>query len=332
MSQPASIRLQPTEQNIAHCADLLRSGELVAVPTETVYGLAGNALTEASARKIFAVKGRPLIDPLIAHFHQIESASQHIELNPSIERAAEAFWPGPLTIVAPKKPSIPDIVTAGLPSAAIRIPGHPVLRKLLAQLEFPLAAPSANPFGYVSPTQATHVERTLGHQIKAILDAGPCQHGVESTILDLRNASSPRILREGPISREAISEALKIEAVNATQTTNTTGNQTAPGRLTQHYSPNTPVELHTPNSLQHEQVTPDEALVLLKRPTSTTPENVYWLSEQGDLSEIAHNLFDLVQTLDLRNFRCLHIETCPESGLGRAVNDRLRRAAAKRNS
>ncbi|ADE55454.1 L-threonylcarbamoyladenylate synthase [Coraliomargarita akajimensis] len=327
-----TICLEPTEQNIQHCAELLSAGELVAVPTETVYGLAGNALDEDSARKIFEVKGRPFIDPLISHFHSIEAATSHIEWSDSIQRAAKAFWPGALTIVANKQSTIPDIVTAGLPSAAIRVPGHPVFRKLLSKIDFPLAAPSANPFGYVSPTKAEHVERTLGTRLRAILDAGPCLHGVESTILDLRNESAPRILRQGPISSESISDAIGRTVSETTNASRDDSSQAAPGLLSQHYSPHTPVSLYAPNSLSAEQFPADCAVVFNCKPTAAhLHSNTFWFSQNGDTCEVAHNLFDLIQRLDQQNFSHLHIETCPDIGIGKAVNDRLKRAAAKRS-
>ncbi|NBB79424.1 MAG: threonylcarbamoyl-AMP synthase, partial [Verrucomicrobia bacterium] len=157
--------LKPTETNRRLCANHLRSGKVIGLPTETVYGLAGNALSEQAVRKIFEVKGRPFIDPLIVHFDSFESATQHADFGELAKELAARFWPGALTLVVPKRSSIPDLVTAGLPSVAIRVPGHPVFHSLLGDLDFPLAAPSANPFGYVSPTLAEHVRETLGHRI-----------------------------------------------------------------------------------------------------------------------------------------------------------------------
>lgn len=329
MSQP-SIRLEPTDANIAHCADLLRSGEVVGVPTETVYGLAGNALNESSARKIFEVKGRPFIDPLIAHFPSLEAALPHIQSNSAVQKIANAFWPGPLTIVANKQPSIPDIVTAGLPSAAIRVPGHPVLRKLLAQLDFPLAAPSANPFGYVSPTLAEHVERTLGERISAVLDAGACEIGVESTILDLRDPDAPAILRHGPISAAQISEVLGETITDRTTTKDDESSQTAPGQLSAHYSPNTKVVL-LENGFDPEQALIDGGarVYQMKPANGADAANHFWLSEDGSLEAVAHNLFNILQRLDQQNFTRIEVELSTDQGIGKAINDRLKRAAAK---
>ena len=327
---PNSIRLQPTDANITHCADLLRRGEVVGVPTETVYGLAGNALSESSARKIFEVKGRPLIDPLIAHFPSLEAALHHIEGNDAVDLVAAAFWPGPLTIVANKQASIPDIVTAGLPSAAIRVPGHPVLHKLLAQLDFPLAAPSANPFGYVSPTLAEHVEHTLGEHISAVLDAGPCAIGVESTILDLRKPQEPAILRHGPISASQIEAVLGCEIADRTRTSDDTGSQTAPGQLSAHYSPNTKVVLLEHGFDQRQPIGAQGARLLQSKPANDAQAaNLFWLSEDGSLEAVAHNLFKLLQRLDQQNYARIEVELSPATGIGKAINDRLKRAAAK---
>lgn len=315
--------LDPTEENLDVCAQLLRDEAVVGVPTETVYGLAGNALNEVSVRKIFEVKGRPLIDPLIVHFPSTETAEAHVEFNDKARELAAEFWPGALTMVLPKKDSISDLVTAGLPSVAIRIPGHPTFRSLLQRLEFPLAAPSANPFGYVSPTLATHVEATLGNRILAVLDGGPCDHGVESTIVDLRDPETPKILRPGPISAERLGFELASES-------SATGAQAAPGMLTQHYSPNTPISLFDQGEHPKAINTADAVLFNVKPTGELTNSHTFWLSESGDLKEIAHNLFNLIQKLDQSDYKRLHVERTVDTGVGVAVNDRLSRAAAKR--
>jgi L-threonylcarbamoyladenylate synthase len=321
--------LSPTTENIDLCVDLLRDEAVIGVPTETVYGLAGNALNEASVRKIFEVKGRPLIDPLIVHFSSLEDAEAHVEFNDRARELAAKFWPGALTLILPKKSTISDLVTAGLPSAAVRVPAHPVFRKLLERLDFPLAAPSANPFGYVSPTLAAHVESTLGNRILAVLDGGPCDHGVESTIVDLRDPNAPKILRPGPISAEAL--GIRITDSPAAPATSTA--QAAPGMLTQHYSPKTPITLFEQGTWPSD-VKDSEAVIFNTKPTDTglTSEanNTFWLSESGDLAEIAHNLFMLIQKLDHANFTRLHVERARNEDIGIAINDRLNRAAAKR--
>jgi L-threonylcarbamoyladenylate synthase len=283
--------LDPNTHNLSRCCALLRSGEVVGVPTETVYGLAGNALSADSARRIFSVKGRPLIDPLIVHFPSSEAALQHIEAPDGFAELTQRFWPGPLTLVVNKQDSIPDIVTAGLNSVAIRVPRHPVFRSLLEQVDFPLAAPSANPFGYVSPTQAGHVQTTLGDRIPAVLDGGESQHGLESTILDLRNPEKPKILRYGPVLKS------EIEAV----------------------------------LLQSSQSTSDlkVAAIFQTKPRQVRDPHHYWFSEGGDLKEIAHNLFALIQRLDHMDYQQIWIAKANNTGIGEAINDRLGRAATK---
>ena len=314
--------LEPNEDNLEICARLLREEAVVGVPTETVYGLAGNALNEVSVRKIFEVKGRPFIDPLIVHFPSIEAVETHVEFNNKASELAAKFWPGALTMVLPKKDSISDLVTAGLPSVAIRIPSNPIFRTLLQRLEFPLAAPSANPFGYVSPTLATHVEGTLGDRILAVLDGGPCDHGVESTIVDLRNPKAPKILRPGPISAEEL--GFEMADVSSPD-----GAQTAPGMLSQHYSPHTPIALFDQGA-QPQEVDDADAVLFNVKPAGELPANVFWLSEGGDPKEIAHNLFSLIQKLDQADYEKLHVERAVDADVGVAVNDRLSRAAAKR--
>jgi len=323
--------LEASIANYDHCADLLRADEVIGMPTETVYGLAGNALNESSVRKIFDVKGRPLIDPLIFHFSDIDSAEAHIAVNQSVQKLAAAFWPGPLTMVVPKRATIPDLVTAGLSSVAIRVPQHPVFRAILKRLDFPLAAPSANPFGYVSPTLASHVAHTLGNRIEAVLDGGPCDFGLESTIIDLRAAEAPVILRHGPITEDQISKALGIPLSNHIKTTgDDTSAQTAPGMLTQHYSPSATVTLLDHGTINSNLADKASALICNQRPEWYSQQrNVFWLSESGNLNEIAHNLFELIQRLDQQNYKHLWIELTLESGIGQAINDRLRRAAAK---
>ncbi|MGC6424696.1 MAG: L-threonylcarbamoyladenylate synthase [Lentimonas sp.] len=326
---------EPTEEHLETCAQLLRKGDVVGVPTETVYGLAGNPLREDSARKIFSVKGRPLIDPLIMHFPEVTAAKEYIQMNTAVELLAETFWPGPLTIVVEKKDSIPDLVTAGLPSVAIRVPRHPVFRSLLKRLDFPLAAPSANPFGYVSPTLASHVEATLGDRIPAVLDGGPCLLGIESTIVDLRDPFAPAILRHGPITQEALSAKLGVTVNDHTGGCVDNKNaQTAPGLLTKHYSPRANVHLFERNSCPanlSEVAHQAHGAVVFNRKPSFEPisDHTFWLSEDGNAETVAHNLFELIQRLDQTGYNNLYIELADSQGIGKAINDRLQRAAAK---
>ena len=326
MSQACKI-LKASAENIDLCIDLLRDEAVVGVPTETVYGLAGNALKEESVRKIFEVKGRPLLDPLIVHFSSLKQAEAHVEFNERARALAAQFWPGALTLVLPKKATISDLVTAALPSVAVRVPGHPIFRSLLERLEFPLAAPSANPFGYVSPTLAEHVAATLGDRILAVLDGGACEHGVESTIADLRNPDAPKILRPGPLT----AEQLGMQSIELEQSSNQSA-QVAPGMLTQHYSPNTAITLFEHGEQPSFVQTSEAVLYNTKPATDERAENTFWLSESGDLAEIAHNLFMLIQKLDLRGcYTQLQVERAEHAGIGLAVNDRLSRAAAKRS-
>ena len=266
-----------------------------------------------------------MLDPLIVHFSSIEQAEIHAEFNERARALAAQFWPGALTLVLPKKDTISDLVTAALPSVAVRIPEHPIFRSLLERLEFPLAAPSANPFGYVSPTLAEHVVATLGDRILAVIDGGACEHGVESTIVDLRDPDAPKILRPGPLSAEQL--GMQDVEMELKQGSNKLA-QAAPGMLTQHYSPNTPITLfrhdEQPNNVQK-----SEAVLYNTKPAGKLTENTFWLSESGDLTEIAHNLFMLIQKLDVRDYTQLKVERAEHVDIGIAVNDRLSRAAAK---
>jgi len=328
--------LEATKDAIDHCVSLLQQDEIVAVPTETVYGLAGNALKESSVRKIFQVKGRPLIDPLIVHCKNLQTVEGLAAIDDNVRKLAKNFWPGPLTVVVPKNEKVPDIVTAGLPSVAVRVSKHPVLQTILEHLDFPLAAPSANPFGYVSPTLASHVKQTLGSKLKAILDGGPCNIGLESTILDMRLPEKPVLLRQGAITAEQIEQCLgnQIKTKFSNQNEDHQA-QNAPGQLTKHYSPKTVVSLLEHGSFQVQDFVihaSDSATALIcnRKPDGYTASqaNIYWLSETGNLEEIARNLFDLMQVLDQQGFQKIYIEKASAEGLGLAINERLRRASA----
>lgn len=324
---PREYILNASPQSIEECAELLRKDELVAVPTETVYGLAGNALSEVAVRKIFNVKGRPLIDPLITHFKDADAAFSHVLRSDLAEALAREFWPGPLTLVLDKMPTIPDLVTAGLNSAAVRVPRQPQMQALLQTLDFPLAAPSANPFGYVSPTLPGHVAQTLGPKIAAILDGGSCQHGIESTVLDLRDSGNIRLLRPGPICAEAIESLLGRKVIQAQASNSTRGAQTSPGQLTKHYSPKTKIEIVEHGRLEF-FAQKGTATVANKRPVGMEQDDIYWLSESGDLAELSKNFFATIQKLDRMGYKKFIIEAAPQRGLGVALNDRLRRAAS----
>jgi L-threonylcarbamoyladenylate synthase len=331
-----------TPANLARLARALRRGELVAVPTETVYGLAGNALSPRACEAIFQAKGRPANDPLIVHIHRLAQLDALAHRNAAVAPLARAFWPGPLTLVLPKKPVVPGIVTSGLPSVAIRMPAHPGFRALLKKCGLPLAAPSANPFGYISPTLPGHVRDGLGTKIRHILDGGQASIGLESTILDVRDPRHPVILRPGAISAADISRVLGARVVpgkakNTAPDANPENIQAAalaPGLLTKHYSPRLPLALHKRLTLAQARALPrDEAVILLRRPRLAAPGNVFWLSETGGLDEAARQLFAVLRALDVpaANRKRLHIALAPgRSGLALAINDRLTRAAARR--
>ncbi|CAI8355828.1 MAG: Threonylcarbamoyl-AMP synthase [Opitutia bacterium UBA7350] len=324
--------LSSNSKNLKLCAELIRKDDIVAVPTETVYGLAGNALSETAVRKIFEIKGRPLIDPLIVHCFDYTAALELIVNNSLIDHLAKQFWPGPLTIIAQKKALIPDIVTAGLKSVAIRVPSQTELQKLLKISKVPLAAPSANPFGYVSPTEASHVKRTLGEKITAILDGGRTLHGVESTIIDARNENKPLLLRYGPIDPIMLEQHLNYPLLVQTTTRNENRAQNAPGLLSKHYSPRARVHLVNQTALVEavKTIAGSQAIVSIKKSQKLIHHPGYhWLSEDGCLETAANNLFALLQNLDEQKYKEITIELAENSGIGLAINDRLKRAAAK---
>lgn len=319
--------LSPAPEDLARAADLLRSGEIVAVPTETVYGLAADALNPVALAKVFAAKGRPLVDPLIVHVADVADIARVAHVDPRLTRLA-AFWPGPLTVVLRRLPVVPDLVTAGRDTVAVRVPAHPAFRALL-RAAGPLAAPSANPFGYVSPTLAVHVRDSLGERCPWILDGGPCAHGVESTILDLSEPSRARLLRPGPIPREALESALGSPVEVVVRSTPADQAQLAPGMLERHYSPGTPIRLFARGG--EPDIPPGRVALLLqsRRARAAGGAEVFLLSESGDPAEAARALFALLRQLDRRGLDLIVAELAEESGVGVALNDRLRRAAAR---
>jgi L-threonylcarbamoyladenylate synthase len=326
--RPAARLYRGTPRNLAFLARRLRAGELVAVPTETVYGLAANALDASACEKIFQAKGRPAHDPLIVHIHSLAQLATLAEVNDAARQLAKKFWPGPLTLVLPKKSTVPAIVTAGLPSVAVRMPRHPLMRRLLRLCVHPLAAPSANPFGYVSPTTAGHVRAGLGRKIRFILDGGPTTIGLESTIVDVRDPRRPRLLRPGAISREQIEATLGRKLFSAGHRPLKNAPQPAPGLLARHYSPRTPLILHKKISagLVAKSGTA-EAWLFFAKPRGPAGPNIFWLDARGDAHRAARRLFGLLRTLDGHGFEKIHAELAPGHGLAEAINDRLRRAA-----
>ena len=321
--------LKPTDENLRILRKFLRLGGLVAVPTETVYGLAANALDADACAKIFEAKERPSNDPLICHVASYEALDAFCETNEASKILADAFWPGPLTFVLPKKDTIPGIVTADLDSLAVRSPNHPVFRQLIEGCDFPLAAPSANPFAYISPTRASHVQANLGDRIEYILEGGPCEHGVESTIIDLRDPTNSKILRYGALPVEMIENALKKRLIHPTPSSNEATISIAPGSLPKHYSPRTQLELRPITISERELLKSDQstAFLLLRKPANARASNIHWLSEKGKLETIASSLFAKLRELDSADYKRIIAEEAPELGLGLAINDRLRRAS-----
>ncbi len=302
---------------------LLEKGELVAIPTETVYGLAGNAVNIDAITKIFQVKDRPQFDPLIVHVQNIESAKKYVEdIPPKAKLLVEQFWPGPLTILLNRKPIIPDLVTAGLPTVGIRCPDHVLSRTLLASISFPLAAPSANPFGYISPTRPEHVNDQLGNKISYILDGGICQVGIESTIVGFED-DLPVIYRMGGLSVEAIEQVVGKVSVQL----HSTSNPTSPGQLKSHYAPTKKVILGNIPTLikQYSGI----QFAVLSYQTNFKSNYQFILTPSGKLEEAAQNLFSGLRELDKMPVDIIFAELAPEIGLGKALNDRLKRAAAE---
>lgn len=311
--------------DITKAADILRRGRLVGIPTETVYGLAGNALDEKAVLSIFSTKNRPSFDPLIVHTDSLDKIGQWVSHVP--EKAvmlAKAFWPGPLTMLLPKKIIIPDLVTSGLDTVAVRIPNHTMTLELLSQLDFPLAAPSANPFGYISPTSAGHVEKQLGNQIDYILDGGDCEVGIESTIIGFEG-EIPTIYRLGGLALESIEDV--IGRVNSL--VHSTSNPQAPGMLKSHYAPRKPFFIKSREELELVSDQHIGYLLFDKYLENADPNSQRLLSTTGDMAEAAHHLFAFLRELDSSDVDMIYAEYVPQNGLGRAINDRLKRAAAQ---
>ena len=308
--------------DVSTAADLLRSGHAVAIPTETVYGLAANAFDPEAVLQVFSIKARPSFDPLIVHLGRKEQLHRVVKHLPEgAERLMDAFWPGPLTLVLPKRLEIPDIVTSGLDTVAVRMPAHPTTQELLEQLDFPLAAPSANPFGYVSPTTAQHVADQLGGKIPYILDGGPCHVGVESTIIGLE-CGRWTLYRPGGVGVESI-EAV----VGALSPMHRRILPVAPGQIESHYAPRIPVVVGEVEQLLPLYAAERVGVLALCKDHGAWRTEV--LSVSGDLAEAARGLFGALRRLEASGAEVILAERFPDEGLGRAINDRLRRASAK---
>lgn len=311
--------------SVMEAAHFLRQGEVVAIPTETVYGLAGNALNPQSVARIFEVKQRPAFDPLIIHVPDLTTARNYIDQLPQKAIAlAESFWPGPLTLVLPRKKIIPDLVTAGLDTVAVRCPAHPLAQQLLALLDFPLAAPSANKFGRISPTRAEHVIEQLGNEIPYVLDGGPCPVGVESTIVGFEG-EQPVIYRLGGIAAEHIEKAVGTTRLHL----HSASNPRAPGQLTRHYAPRKKLLLGKIEELLNQYPAHCAGILTLNKDFHSPYQRQ--LSPSGNLHEAAQHLFQYLRELEAMPIEVILAEPVEEAGLGRAINDRLRRAAATEN-
>lgn len=315
-------------QDIAKAKEVLESGHLVGIPTETVYGLAGNALNPDAVSRIFETKNRPNFDPLILHTSSLNRVKEFVSDFPDqLKELGEKFWPGPLTLLLPKKSIVPDLVTSGLDRVAVRVPNHRLTLDLLEQLDFPLAAPSANPFGYISPTSASHVEAQLGQKITYILDGGDCQVGLESTIVGLENGQVT-IYRLGGLDISEIERAIGSVAIKD----HSSSNPSAPGQLDSHYAPRKPFLLGDLDSLIAQQRAMGTEFAVLSFSSffeEVDGENQIALSPTGNFLEAAQRLFSAMRRLDEGPASLILAELVPDEGLGRAINDRLRRAAAK---
>ncbi|WP_119168756.1 L-threonylcarbamoyladenylate synthase [Algihabitans albus] len=321
MSDPSPRIRRSDPEAIAEAAAILKAGGLVAFPTETVYGLGADARDDAAVAGIFAAKGRPRFNPLIAHFGEWEAAEEDVVFDARAERLAAACWPGPLTLVLPRRPDcrISLLCSAGLETQAVRVPDQAVARALLRSVGRPLAAPSANRSGRISPTAAQAVESELGKAVDLILDDGPCRIGLESTVLDL-SGERPRLLRPGglPLERliDLLGEVPEARAANAPLA--------SPGLLESHYAPQTPLRLDAAAA------TAEEGLLAFGPDVPAGAAMTLNLSPSGDLTEAAANLFAYLRRLDAAGLPAIAAMPVPEQGLGHAIRDRLRRAAAPR--
>jgi L-threonylcarbamoyladenylate synthase len=307
-------------RQIKEAAERIRMGQVVAFPTETVYGLGADAFNEKAVAQIFEIKNRPYFDPLIVHISEMNMLHEvAINISSASKKIMEIFWPGPLTLIFEKKKNISDLVTSGLSTVAVRMPSHPIALELIRQAKTPIAAPSANPFGYLSPTCAAHVEKQLGDKVDYILDGGNCSTGIESTILDL-TAGSPSILRLGGMDYEKIEDLLGEVKIQLSSS-----RPKAPGQLESHYAPRTPIEIIKSDYLPHDAE--DSGLLALTSTQLTQSfKSVEILSAQGDLVEAASHFFSALHRLDQKGLAKIYAFPLPEKGLGRAMMDRLKRA------
>ena len=317
----------PQGTDVATAAACLRRGQLVAIPTETVYGLAGHALDAQAVARIFQAKGRPHFDPLIVHAPSAQVAlALASEVPPAARQLAEAFWPGPLTLVLPRSPQVPDLVCSGLPTVGLRVPRHPLTQALLEAFGGPLAAPSANRFGQSSPTRPAHVQAQLGHKLCYLLDGGPAQVGLESTIVAFPPGEAPMLLRLGGLSQQQIEATLGQPVQRARHSTD---QPQAPGQLSRHYAPSLPLFVLEEGEALPQGYAP-QALGALpwQQPLPGIPEqHQFVLAPDGHTTTGAQRLFEGLQLAGTWPVRALVAQWAPPHGLGPAINDRLQRAA-----
>lgn len=320
----------PTSEAVREAADILKKGGLVGMPTETVYGLAANALDGEAVAKIFEAKGRPSFNPLIIHVPDLSAAIDYVEVSDQSRIVAQAFWPGPLTMILPRKEdcAVSELASAGLETLAVRVPFHPVALDLLRACKVPLAAPSANKSGALSPTMPAHVDESLGAAVDLILAAGACEVGLESTVLDL-SEGVPVILRPGAVTAEKLGDILGRNVEHAEMNADA---PKSPGMVLKHYAPDLPVRLNATDLKEGEALLAfgSDKVMALKggAPAASLPDE--WrrnLSEAQDLHEAAANLFAMLKELDQSGAKGIAIMAVPETGIGVAINDRLRRAA-----
>lgn len=311
--------LPPSLANFHLASKYLLQGKLVSFPTETVYGLGADATNDAAVAEIFAAKQRPSFNPLIIHLSSVEEAEKYVEFDITSRKLAAAFWPGPFTLVLKRKPNtlLSPLVSAGLDTVAVRVPEHPVVRELLQNFKYPIAAPSANLSGKLSPTRPEHVARDLSDKVAMILEGPPCRNGIESTIAQVIG-SEIRLLRPGSISKREIEELTGLRVVHFEDGQN----PTAPGQLKSHYAPNSKLRLNATT------VFPDEALLAFGSQYPKDAQILRNLSPKGSLHEAAANLFTLLHELDDMQCKTIAVSPIPNRGLGVAINDRLTRAAA----
>jgi len=319
-------------ESIRAAVSLLAKGELVGIPTETVYGLAADATNAAAVTRIYNAKGRPANNPLIVHVPHPEAAEKLVgfEGHPWLRdewNAATSLWPGPLTFVVPRSDQVLDEVTAGMTTVAIRVPSHPITRMLLDACPFPLAAPSANVSNYISPTTALHVAQGLSDHLSLVIDGGACESGVESTIVEL-TANGPRLLRPGGVSAEKLREVFGELRVDA-KPRGETDALPAPGMLPKHYSPSKKMVFLEGSTMDPKERVGRLAFQPLSAEEAGAYHRVWTLSETGDLHEVARNLFAVMRDADSSDCDLLVIDRCAESGIGRAIMNRLNRAVAK---